>query len=481
MDENTGKRNQSERDALLANIIQLKSRGLSFRKMAPILGRDESVVRRAYKRWLREQAGDITTPETAQPQDELAVAESREASPLLGDKLSDTVSDSTRDVSSVSTRIRSLEDLLAALHVDTSIWRVKTYTCNSWNTLRRNETKQLKFTDGKIDGTIEDYPTQVETVFQVKAQLERISTFELASAEMCAALLEDIRATTQLDYPRIAYRGLETPHLLQIAPADAHFGKLCWAEETGENADLKLVEETFRYGIEELIEKASGFHIAQIVFVMGNDMMHMDNLANTTTGGTPQDADSRYFKVFRRARAAHSWAIQRLREIAPVHTIVTPGNHDRQSAFCLGEVLEAEFHTAPHLSFNNSPKLRKYYDYGVNLLGYTHGSEEKIVDLPLIMATEEAERWARCPFRQWFIGHRHRAKETRFLTLDSARGVRVRELSSLTALDAWHFSRGLGDRRASEAFVFSPKTGPAGEFHVTLLPNSDDTTEQVAA
>lgn len=288
-------------------------------------------------------------------------------------------------------------------------------------------------------------------------------------------ILADIRSEAKrpADKPRIRLSASKENHLLEIAPLDLHVGKLAWGEETGNDYDIRIAERVFTEAIEDILERTRGYQITEIVFPVGNDLLQVDSPANTTTAGTYVDTDSRYIKSFRRARAITSWAIKQMAMRAPVLVPIVPGNHDRITAFHLGEVLEAEFQPDARVHIDNRPVLRKYHRYGVNLLGWTHGSEEKPQDLPLLMANECPELWSSTLHREWHVGHLHKAKETRYTAGDSFQGVRVRILPSLCAPDAWHYSKGfVHERRACEAYLFGTSTGYAGHFSSNVMPEA---------
>jgi hypothetical protein len=259
--------------------------------------------------------------------------------------------------------------------------------------------------------------------------------------------------------------------LYEVSPVDVHVGKYAWSEEAGADYDIREAETSFTGAIDDLMEKAKPLPVEQIVLVVGNDLLQTDTTAGTTTAGTYVDTDSRIIKSFRRARAINSWAIREMAKVAPVRVVVVPGNHDELMAFCVGEVLAAEFDGDPRVTFDVSPRPRKYLLYGVNLIGWTHGNEEKIPDLPLLMATERKAEWSKSVHREWHIGHWHKAKEMRFTAGDSFNGVRVRVLPSLCAPDAWHARRGfVGERRACEAYLWDKERGYEGHFSSNILP-----------
>jgi hypothetical protein len=132
----------------------------------------------------------------------------------------------------------------------------------------------------------------------------------------------------------------------------------------------------------------------------------------------------------------------------------------------MGEVLAARYEDVKHVTVDNSPSLRKYYEYGVNAFGFTHGDAEKVSELPLLMARERPEMWARCPSREWHIGHKHISEKWEsnrrpMLEQDlvSDKGIRIRRLTSMSAHDAWHTKHAYTDRRACEAFLFHKEAG----------------------
>lgn len=293
--------------------------------------------------------------------------------------------------------------------------------------------------------------------------------------EIGEKILSDIRAEAKrpVEKPRVKLSANKENHILVPAPLDLHVGKLSWREETGNDYDIRIAEQVFTSSIEDILSRTSGYQITQIAFPVGNDLLQVDSPANTTTAGTYVDTDSRYIKSFRRARAIMSWAIREMAKVAPVVVPIVPGNHDRITAFHLGEVLSAEFDGVKHITIDNRPLLRKYMKFGVNLLGWTHGSEEKPADLPLLMANEASEWWSETYHHEWHVGHLHKMKETRYTAGDSFQGVRVRILPSLCAPDAWHYSRGfVHERRACEAYLYGAATGYAGHFSSNVMPEA---------
>jgi hypothetical protein len=307
-------------------------------------------------------------------------------------------------------------------------------------------------------------------MWQIKAWFKPKPRRERMMEELRKGLVEDIRsAQACYNYAPIKYAVKPAKYLFEFPPFDLHLGKLCWGEETVTNYDVEQAEHLFNASLEFLLNKAlrlSGGTLDRVLGVFGNDAMHVDSKRMQTTAGTPMDFDSRYIKMYRRLIHIHSRAVEILRQVAPVDIVIVPGNHDELTAFHMGEVLATRYEGMKHVTVDNSPSLRKYYEYGVNAFGFTHGDAEKVSELPLLMARERPEMWARCPSREWHIGHKHISEKWEsnrrpMLEQDlvSDKGIRIRRLTSMSAHDAWHTKHAYTDRRACEAFLFHKEAG----------------------
>lgn len=252
--------------------------------------------------------------------------------------------------------------------------------------------------------------------------------------------------------------------MLEIDIFDLHLGKLAWAKETGyENYDLKIAKQAFEDALETLIARTAGHKFTEVVLPIGNDFFHTDNLIAETAHGTRQDMEGRFHKTAHTGRVLMVHAIERLRHIAPVTAVVAPGNHDLLSAWQLGDSLECWFHDKAvygDVQIDNMPTLRKYHQFGNNMLMFTHGNRGKHLDYPLLMATERPQMWGATKYRECHIGHLHKTQMRDSFKVDENHGVRVRIISSLCAADAWHAEHQyVGNLRQAEAFVWHKEEG----------------------
>ena len=255
--------------------------------------------------------------------------------------------------------------------------------------------------------------------------------------------------------PKAVSTPKDTGILLEIATPDLHVGKLAHSIETGGRPyDVKIAIATFERALDALVARTAMYNVEEVLLLLGNDLFNSDTPENETTAGTAVSCDGRFHKTFHHVRNMMVKAVERLRQVAKVHVLVVPGNHDRQTAYHLGDSLECYFHADPQVRVTNTPATRKYVEWGNCLLGFCHGDEGNRNDYPLLMATENPEAWGRTKFREIHTGHYHKQQ------LEEHNGVRVRILSALTPADDWHAAMGfVGAIRQAEAYVWSKTEG----------------------
>lgn len=357
-------------------------------------------------------------------------------------------SDSSQVITCRSTTIRTLEAALIEAKVDREIWEDERHVINKWDIVAKGK-------DGMI----------ATELWQVKVWLKRKHPYAFATA-MDAVLAKISEKAPK--YPPLPKRKVTDPIMVEISLCDVHFGKLAWAAETGSNYDLKIARAVWKNAIEDILALVDTQQIERFLFVVGNDFFHFDNMASTTTAGTPQDADGRYPKVIQTGFEGLTWAIDLLGGMAPVDITLVPGNHDYLASYHIVRELKAWYRHAKHITVDDGPSSRKYVRYGCSLLGFTHGNDEKHDRLPSIMATEAKELWAATTHHEWHLGHRHISKATSHQSVDTHEGCVVRILPSLTGVDSWHFKKGYIGRRAAEAYLWHKARGYLGHFSVNV-------------
>lgn len=340
----------------------------------------------------------------------------------------------------------SVDDIVKLFRIDLTVWEAYNVTPNVWQMgAKHPETGELLKQD----------------LYQTKVRFRRIAP--PAVYVLKEALLSDIRAETKRrgkPVSRHVRANDDEPHALEVDEFDIHVNKLAWAAETGDNYDSDIAEQRARRAMLDLLAMAEPYHIERMILPVGNDLTNSDNVTGATTAGTRQDTDTRYHRMFRRARGLTSWMIEQCARIAPVEVVIVPGNHDEITAWTIGQVLEAEYATDSRITFQSGPQKRKYVQYGANLIGFTHGHDEPHGNLPQIMAVEQAGVWSQTTHREFHVGHLHKQKATQPIMVDDKIGVTVRIIRALSGLDAWHVGKGyVGTRQGAEAFVWRKSGG----------------------
>jgi hypothetical protein len=266
-------------------------------------------------------------------------------------------------------------------------------------------------------------------------------------------IIEEMKAYSP-KYIAINRKPVSDGHLLVIDPADVHIGKLATAFESGEDYNSEIAVQRVREGVQGIIDKSMGFNIDRIMLIIGNDILHIDTPKRTTTSGTPQDTDGMWYDNFLKAKSIYVEVIEKLLTIADVHVMYNPSNHDYTNGFFLADVIKSWFRNAPNVTFDTSIAHRKYFQYGENLIGTTHGDGAKPQDLPLLMAVEARDYWATTKHRYLYTHHVHHKTSKDFS------GVTVESLRSPSGTDSWHHRNGYQHApKAVEGFIHHPKHG----------------------
>lgn len=353
----------------------------------------------------------------------------------------DQKSENNATAESKDGNVRTLEDLLTICKVDLNYWEVERHVVNKWEVAAKDN-----------DGELKHSP-----LYQVKAWLKKR---EVKNAEEVINYfkesLSEIRPKTQV-------RNSGGKYMYEISIPDLHLAKLAWNKETGEDYDINIAVKLFREAIWSLVARVDPKEIKSILLPVGNDFFNSEGYSGATTLGTRQQDDSRWQKSFSVGCNLIAEVVDELSKKVNVDIVIVQGNHDFERDYYLGEFLRAWYKNNDAVKINNSPKTRKYVEFGENLILFTHGNEEKQTDLPLLMATEH-KSFSKCKFRTAHLGHLHQD------WLREYKGVKVRILPSLCASDAWHKLKGYtGNRRSAMGFLYDPVYGEIANYYYNIV------------
>lgn len=255
-------------------------------------------------------------------------------------------------------------------------------------------------------------------------------------------------------YPKIERKKSNDPHLLVIDPADIHIGKLGSKTETGEVVNNDIIIKGVREGVKGVLDKSNGFKINKILFIGGNDVLHIDTPKRTTTSGTPQDTEGMWYDNFQLAKDLYVSVLEQLLPVADVHYIHNPSNHDFVHGYMLSDVVATWFRNSKNITFDTDMRHRKAYKWGNNFIGTTHGDGARQDNLPLLFAHEFSKEWHETDHRYIYGHHLHHKTSKDYV------GITYETTRSPTGTDGWHHRNGYQHaKRAVEAYVHSFKNG----------------------
>lgn len=261
-------------------------------------------------------------------------------------------------------------------------------------------------------------------------------------------------------YPKVKRKPCKDSHLLVLDIADLHIGKLASEFESSSAYNHVIAVNRAKEGVQGILDKSSGFNIDKIAFVIGNDVLHVDTPKNTTTSGTSQDTSCNWYDAFHMARMLYVDVIETLMQVADVHIVYNPSNHDYMSGFMLADSIKSWFRLSKNVTFDASISHRKYFKYGKNLIGTTHGDGAKQSNLPQLMSIEAKKEWAECDHYYWYTHHLHHKTAKDYMN------VTVETLRSPSGTDSWHHQKGYEHSpKAVEGFIHHKEQGQVARLN----------------
>jgi len=351
-------------------------------------------------------------------------------------------------VRSFGTEVRTLEELIARAKIDTAKYEVD-----------KPETSMHETTVRDLDGKIRKVQNfRLVARFRLKAGPSTL--------EQVQSLIDGAFATRPPLTIKQQFKVRSASDLMQaVVIADPPLAKYAWGGETGgANYDLSIATRLVRDAATELMEWGDERKPAvRYLFCLG-DLLHYDNPQGHTTGGTPQDRDTRLAKMLEEASAMLCGLVERSVMTAETRVVMVPGNHDRATTLAMQLILAAQFRGYAGVTVDTSALHRKYVEWGGCLIGLTHGDTAR-KRLGTLMQVERKEAWGRSVCREWHHGHFHREAQT-----VTEGGVTIREHLSLSPPDSWHAIEGyVGAPRGMDSLLYDKIRGVRGMWRSTVL------------
>lgn len=292
----------------------------------------------------------------------------------------------------------------------------------------------------------------------IRSEPEKDAFFKVAK-EYLQSLLKDVKPAA----PRKPPKGTLARRLANYNVGDPHIGMLAWAEETGEDFDLRVAERDLVAALAEAVEQAPATQIARLN--QFGDFYHIDNTSNQTwASSNVLDADSRFHKIvrvgIRTMRVLIEHALQK-HETVIVRNC--QGNHDPHSALILTYALWGIYQDEPRVQVETNAQDLHVVEFGKNLIGLTHGHHiKKPEDMVAFVAAQHPEAWGRTAFRYIWHGHIHHRR------VQECAGATVESFRSLAGQDAWHVHSGYKAMRDLQCVILDKEDGEVSRNTVSL-------------
>lgn len=329
-----------------------------------------------------------------------------------------------------------VDELMEISGLDSKIWEVVRQRANFWgNSFNPN--------------------------YQIRAEFNRIISEE--GETFLNEVKEQVKDFAPI-YPKLEYVPDKTGYMLELSLYDAHLGLIA----PGYEPNIGCMN--YYKAIQRILNWYKDKHIVQILLVVGNDFFNANDRYGSTVKGNPRADHPDWKKTFRLAFSTLVKSIDLCQTIAPVKIITVEGNHDADRTFYCVHSLEAWYHNCPQVDIINDRNNFQFYRWYDNLLGFAHGDECKLSELPMIMATQaKPEDWANSRFRMWRTGHKHHASVKDFLTRpvligEEIHGVRVQMSPGLCERSVWELWKGYLSIREALGTLWHPTEGDVNTY-----------------
>lgn len=280
-------------------------------------------------------------------------------------------------VANFSEEVKSLDELIEKCHIDTEKWEITKYVQNFWGN-GNNPHWQVKAWLGK---------KSTEQVFQ-DAFVDFLASYQPVSQEVMGPKFVDGK----------------TNAMLVINKQDSHLNKY---DIDGNNNILDRLSKIM-YKVEVIANQAQlSNNLEQITYIIGSDEFNSE-YSGATTKGTPQTNTHTYHNSFEFICDHEVLMITMLLQYAErVNVVYVAGNHDEFVGWHMVNWLQTYFRNTERLTFDCSPKYRKYISYGESALMFNHGDAIKPAKLAALFPIEFREAWSFHNNFYIFTGDKH--------------------------------------------------------------------------
>lgn len=310
----------------------------------------------------------------------------------------------------------------------------------------------------KIKGT----SSLVDEFGNTKLQWVKTDTDAERQVELMKAVIEGMKSDITPVAPVKAARAKRDDKLLNLyTVSDFHLGMLAWADESGDDWDMKIAEDLFSRWFDAAFQKAPDAG-AGVINLLG-DFAHFDSLvAVTPASGHALDADTRYQKLVRyMIRMVRRVVDMALVKHKNVRLLIVQGNHDESGMIWLAEMFSTLYDNEPRVFVDTSPDVYKMVQHGKTTLFFHHGHKARFDAIEPVMIAKFRKAFGESVYSYAHVGHLHHQK------IVESRNMIVEQHRTLAAKDAYASRGGWMSGRSANVITYSAEYGEVARLTIS--------------
>lgn len=310
----------------------------------------------------------------------------------------------------------------------------------------------------KIKGT----SSLVDEFGNTKLQWVKTDTDAERQVELMKAIIEGMKAEITPVAPVKAVRAKRDDKLLNLyTVSDFHLGMLAWADESGDDWDMKIAEDLFSRWFDAAFQKAPDAGTG-VINLLG-DLAHFDSLdAVTPASGHVLDADTRYQKLVRyMIRMVRRVVGMALVKHKNVRLLIVQGNHDESGMIWLAEMFSTLYDNEPRVFVDTSPDVYKMVQHGKTTLFFHHGHKARFDAIEPVMIAKFRKAFGESVYSYAHVGHLHHQK------IVESRNMIVEQHRTLAAKDAYASRGGWMSGRSANVITYSAEYGEVARLTIS--------------
>lgn len=310
----------------------------------------------------------------------------------------------------------------------------------------------------KIKGT----SSRVDEFGNTKLQWVKTDTDAERQVELMRAVIDgmksDITPVSAVPPPKKR----QNEKLLNLyTVSDFHLGMLAWADESGDDWDMKIAEDLFSKWFDAAFQKAPDAGVG-VINLLG-DFAHFDSLdAVTPASGHVLDADTRYQKLVRyMIRMVRRVVNMALVKHKSVRLLIVQGNHDESGMIWLAEMFSTLYDNEPRVFVDTSADVYKMVQHGKTTLFFHHGHKARFDAIEPVMIAKFRKAFGESVYSYAHVGHLHHQK------IVESRNMIVEQHRTLAAKDAYASRGGWMSGRSANVITYSAEYGEVARLTIS--------------